>query len=119
MSTVYINFLQSGPIILTDKIVMALRLSPCGHLLCPTCALALLKSKQTPTCTAQACKRSGHPSSLRPLREADRGRVTIRAFRVAPANMDNYVVERDDDRGLFELIIGLWNGMGDKDLDEV
>ena len=103
-----------------DKPVVALRVHPCNHLLCPECASHVV------TATFSMCPSVKHNSaSSRPPVHAppfsDLDLVRWRVFHISSANLRNVrkVVYDDSGEGMLELVIGIWTGSSDDAIDTV
>ena len=105
-----------------DKLKVAMRLAPCNHFYCPNCVKANAAKKAKPTCTGHGCRHTHNPPppEYHLLRPADVPRVEQRVFHISSNNMTGHISKAyDDDPGLFEVVIGVWNGPTDTDLDTV
>ena len=98
-----------------------MRLAPCNHFFCPNCVKTTATRKVKPTCTGRRCRNTHNPPQpeYRLLRPADVARVEKRVFRISANNMMGHISDASCDPGLFEVVIGLWNGPKDTDLDTV
>lgn len=106
----------------SDKLKVAMRLAPCNHFYCPNCVKTNAKRKAKPMCTVRSCKNTHNPPppEYRLLHPVDVARVEKRVFHISANNMTGHISNNaDNDPGLFEVVIGVWNGAKDSDLDTV
>lgn len=95
-------------------------MTPCDHLYCPNCVKTWALKKPKPTCTGYRCKNKHDAApEFRLLRPEDGARVESRVFHISSDNMARHVPTSSPDRGLFEVVIGIWKGPNDSDLDTV